>query len=69
VEGISQKMLTQTLQDLAELNIVERHDRQTIPPHVDYQLTDLGHAFRKQANGLIRWVEASLPEISAPNRL
>ncbi|WP_291209325.1 helix-turn-helix domain-containing protein [Hyphomonas sp.] len=62
VEGISQKMLTQTLQELAALNIVVRNDRQTIPPHVDYQLTELGHSFRKQANSLIRWVESSVPE-------
>jgi DNA-binding HxlR family transcriptional regulator len=60
VEGISQKMLTQSLQELIALNIVHRDDKKTIPPHVEYRLTDLGHSFREQASSLIRWVEASL---------
>lgn len=34
VEGISQKMLTQTLRELEELKLVVRHDMKTIPPHV-----------------------------------
>lgn len=68
VEGISQKMLTQSLQELIELNIVLRDDKKTIPPHVEYRLTDLGHSFRKQANSLIRWVEKSLRLMSERNR-
>jgi DNA-binding HxlR family transcriptional regulator len=43
VEGISQKMLTQSLQELTALNIIQRDDKKTIPPHVEYRLTDLGH--------------------------
>lgn len=68
VEGISQKMLTQSLQELTALNIVQRDDKKTIPPHVEYRLTDLGHSFREQANGLIRWVEASLRLMSERTR-
>lgn len=68
VEGISQKMLTQTLQELSVLNIVQRDDKKTIPPHVEYRLTVLGHSFRKEANSLIRWVEASLPLMSERTR-
>ncbi|MBI1255369.1 MAG: transcriptional regulator [Hyphomonas sp.] len=64
VDGISQKMLTQTLQELSVLNIVQRDDKKTIPPHVEYKLTVLGHSFRKEANSLIGWVEASLPLMS-----
>ena len=68
VEGISQKMLTQTLQELTALNIVQRDDRKTIPPHVEYRLTVPGHSLRKEANSLIRWVEASLPLMSGRTR-
>jgi DNA-binding HxlR family transcriptional regulator len=68
VEGIAQKMLTQTLQELSALNIVQRDDKKTIPPHVEYKLTVLGQSFRKEANSLIRWVEASLPLMSERTR-
>lgn len=68
VEGISQKMLTQSLQELTALNIVRRDDKKTIPPHVEYRLTDLGHSFREQANSLIRWVEVNLRLMSERSR-
>lgn len=68
VEGISQKMLTQSLQELTAMNIIHRDDKKTIPPHVEYRLTNLGHSFRKQANSLIRWVETSLPLMSERTR-
>ncbi|OYU72825.1 MAG: transcriptional regulator, partial [Alphaproteobacteria bacterium PA3] len=57
VEGISQKMLTQTLRNLTKLHIVSRQDLQTIPPHVIYDLTPLGKSLRQEAVSLIRWVE------------
>lgn len=65
VEGISQKMLTQNLRSLERLHIVERHDLQTIPPHVNYTLTPLGQSLRKEAVSLIRWVEAHMPDLSS----
>lgn len=57
VEGISQKMLTQTLTKLAALNLVERHSRPTVPPYVDYRLTALGQSLRAQIAPVDRWVE------------
>jgi len=39
VDGVSQKMLTQTLQQLERSRILARQDLQTIPPHVTYELT------------------------------
>jgi DNA-binding HxlR family transcriptional regulator len=64
VEGISQKMLTQTLRSLEALHIVERRDFQTIPPHVTYALTPLGQSLRREAIALIRWVESHVPELA-----
>ncbi len=63
VEGISQKMLTQTLRQLEEMAVVTRKDMQTVPPHVEYELTELGVSFRREVHSLIRWVEGNLPEL------
>lgn len=42
LDGISQKVLTTSLRDLADDGIVYRHDYSTNPPHVEYGMTDLG---------------------------
>ncbi|MFO6446147.1 winged helix-turn-helix transcriptional regulator [Erythrobacter sp. NE805] len=64
IEGISQKMLTQTLRSLETLHIVARRDLQTIPPNVTYELTALGQSLRREAVALIRWVEAHVPDLA-----
>ncbi|MCG8632850.1 MAG: helix-turn-helix transcriptional regulator [Desulfobacterales bacterium] len=56
VEGISQKMLTQTLKNLAKNKLVHRHDYQEVPPRVDYRLTDLGKSLVKIVYRLDQWV-------------
>jgi DNA-binding HxlR family transcriptional regulator len=43
IEGISEKMLASTLRTLADDGFVIREAQATIPPRVDYRLTDLGH--------------------------
>lgn len=63
IEGISQKMLTQTLRELEEMQLVARHDKQTIPPHVEYSLTDLGQDLRTRICALDRWVEDNMLEL------
>ncbi|WP_280506276.1 winged helix-turn-helix transcriptional regulator [Nocardia farcinica] len=42
VDGISYKMLTQTLRDLENHGLVDRHDHATANPRVDYTLTEAG---------------------------
>lgn len=42
LEGISQKVLTDSLRQLADDGLVYRHDYRTMPPKVDYGLTELG---------------------------
>ncbi len=42
LDGISQKVLTDSLRQLIEDGLVCRHDYQQVPPKVDYRLTDLG---------------------------
>jgi len=60
IEGVSQKMLTQTLRKLEKTNIVERLDMETVPPHVAYKLTTIGLSLRERVCALDRWVENNM---------
>lgn len=42
LEGISQKVLTDSLRQMMDDGLVQRHDYQEMPPRVDYSLTELG---------------------------
>lgn len=42
LEGISQKVLTDSLRQMMDDGLVYRHDYQEMPPRVDYILTELG---------------------------
>ncbi len=42
LEGISQKVLTDSLRQMTDDGLVYRHDYQEMPPRVDYSLTELG---------------------------
>lgn len=57
--GISQKMLTQTLRELARHGIVSRKDHGAIPPQVDYSLTPLGRSLSALVVEIESWVTAN----------
>jgi DNA-binding HxlR family transcriptional regulator len=63
VGGISQRMLTLTLRGLERDGLVTRTVFPTIPPRVDYELTDLGRGLSKPVEALGKWAFAHLPEI------
>ena len=65
VDGVSEKMLAQTLQVLERDGLVHREVRSTIPPHVEYTLTDLGAELAPQLAGLIALVEGAMPRVLA----
>lgn len=65
VGGISQRMLTLTLRGLERDGLVTRTVYPTIPPRVDYDLTDLGRSLWKPVEELGHWALAHLPEIEA----
>jgi DNA-binding HxlR family transcriptional regulator len=56
VEGISEKMLAQTLRALEADGFVLRESMGTVPPRVDYSLTPLGEELAGLLIPLVRWV-------------
>jgi DNA-binding HxlR family transcriptional regulator len=65
LEGITQKMLTQTLRALERDGLVSRTLYPTIPPRVDYELTELGRDAAGLFDGLITWAEQHAAEVTA----
>jgi DNA-binding HxlR family transcriptional regulator len=57
IEGISQRMLTLTLKGLERDGLVTRTVYPTIPPRVEYQLTELGRTLRKPIQALAKWAQ------------
>ena len=55
IPSVSQRMLTLTLRNLERDGLVSRTVTPTIPPRVDYALTDLGCSLLKPLNGLAEW--------------
>ena len=56
IDGISQKMLTQTLRDLERHGIVERIDYAEVPPRVEYRLTRMGYSLSALMQQIEHWV-------------
>ena len=63
IDGISEKMLAQTLKVLEKDGFILRTVYPEVPPKVEYQLTILGAQAAEKLNYLIGWIERSLPEI------
>jgi len=65
VGGISQRMLTLTLRGLERDGLVTRTVFPTIPPRVDYELTDLGRGLSKPVMALGAWAREHQVEIES----
>ncbi|WP_405064419.1 helix-turn-helix transcriptional regulator [Kribbella sp. NBC_01505] len=63
IDGISQKMLTQTLQGLAADGFVHRTQYATVPPRVEYELTELGQSLREPISAIREWTEKHINEV------
>ena len=68
VGGISQRMLTLTLRGLERDGLVTRTVYPTVPPRVDYELTDLGRSLLVPVEALGNWARQQQPEIQAAQR-
>ncbi|MFE5856094.1 winged helix-turn-helix transcriptional regulator [Streptomyces sp. NPDC056500] len=65
VEGISHKMLTQNLRMLERNGLVERNVHPTVPPRVEYTLTEPGQALRATVDGMCDWTHRYFGHIEA----
>src|SRR4030088_661976 len=63
VEGISQRMLTLTLRGLEQDGLVTRTMYPTIPPRVDYELTELGRKLIVPLRALSKWGGETRPTL------
>ncbi|MCP1446006.1 DNA-binding HxlR family transcriptional regulator [Pseudomonas sp. GGS8] len=63
IGGVSEKMLSQTLQGLEGDGLVNRLSRPIVPPYVEYTLTPLGEAAAAKVEAMVDWIENNLPEI------
>jgi DNA-binding HxlR family transcriptional regulator len=65
IPSVSQRMLTLTLRNLERDGLVSRTVTPTIPPRVDYELTELGHSLQKPICGLANWALENVEAIHA----
>ncbi|MFF3451785.1 winged helix-turn-helix transcriptional regulator [Streptomyces sp. NPDC002667] len=65
VDGVSEKMLSQTLHALERDGLVDRDARPTNPPRVDYTLTPLGREVAGRLLALIGFVEGRMDDVLA----
>jgi DNA-binding HxlR family transcriptional regulator len=65
IEGVSQKMLTQTLRGLERDGLVRRTVYPEVPVRVEYALTEAGRTLREPLRALEEWSIAHLGDISA----
>ncbi|WP_225726185.1 MULTISPECIES: helix-turn-helix domain-containing protein [unclassified Nocardia] len=65
VDGVSERMLSQTLQALERDGMVHREVHETIPPRVEYTLTDLGAQVAERLEALIVVVEQNMDQVRA----
>ena len=65
IDGITQKMLTQTLRELERDGLVNRRVYAEVPPRVEYSLTPLGHTLIEPLAALHAWAVAHVEEIEA----
>jgi DNA-binding HxlR family transcriptional regulator len=67
-DGISRKMLSQTLRRLQRDGLVRRTVYPEVPPHTEYNLTDLGESLMTPLASLCAWGATHLPQIDAARR-
>ena len=65
IAGVSQRMLTLTLKNLERDGLVSRTVTASVPPRVDYELTELGRSMLVPVRALGQWAQAHIPQMDA----
>ncbi|PZU03809.1 MAG: transcriptional regulator [Gordonia sp. (in: high G+C Gram-positive bacteria)] len=65
VDGVSERMLSQTLQNLERDGMLTRTVLEAIPPKVEYELTPLGREIAERLHGLIELVQSNMDVVNA----
>jgi DNA-binding HxlR family transcriptional regulator len=68
IDGISQRMLTVTVRNLERDGLLVRTVYPTIPPRVDYQLSDLGRSLKDALAPIGAWVQANQAALEGSRR-
>lgn len=63
VDGISQKVLTNTLRGLERDGLVKRRLYASVPPKVEYSLTELGRSLCGLVSGICHWAEDNMDRV------
>ncbi len=63
VDGISQKVLTNTFRGLERDGILTRRIYASVPPRVEYSLTDLGRSLSDMVGRICGWAEANIEKV------
>lgn len=69
IEGISEKMLAQTLRDLERVGLISRTSYPVVPPRVEYDLTQLGRQCAELIAPLLRFIEEHAREFYAGSHM
>jgi DNA-binding HxlR family transcriptional regulator len=65
IPAVSQRMLTLTLKNLERDGLISRSVTPSVPPRVDYALTDLGRSMLAPVQALGEWAAAHIPAMDA----
>jgi DNA-binding HxlR family transcriptional regulator len=65
IEGVSPKMLTQTLRGLERDGMITRTVFPVVPPRVEYTLTSLGRSLLGLVSGLETWAQEHISDVAA----
>jgi DNA-binding HxlR family transcriptional regulator len=68
IDGVSEKMLAQTLQALEADGFVRRDVLPVTPPHVEYSLTPMGREVAPHLEALVAWIETNMPRVEKARR-
>lgn len=64
IEGVSQKMLSQTLKQMERDGLVSRSVEATTPVTVTYAVTPLGETLVEALRTVVDWAESRMPEVA-----